>query len=204
MRVTPASMEPDHRSTIRSMTISKVSPSLRGLRRLKRRYLKKIQEHIWIVIFYWTFNKKKMTSNALIKYSNGACVGVSSTRWGISHHWPVGDDDGVVELSEGVGAGGGDAVVADPRVAAVEVVEAQLVGVVQQYLRKGESRFRTTLFKELPDVMSAKCSDFLTPSPLSAFGSDSFYKIHSNPLTTPAFPWPPSDADIISGGSHIH
>ena len=30
MRVTPASMEPDHRSTIRSMTISKGSPSRSG------------------------------------------------------------------------------------------------------------------------------------------------------------------------------
>ena len=47
---------------------------------------------------------------------------------------PVGDDDGVVELSEGVGARGGDAVVADARVAAVQVVEAQLVRVVQQDL----------------------------------------------------------------------
>ena len=47
---------------------------------------------------------------------------------------PVGDDDGVVELPEGVGARGGDAVVADARVATVQVVEAELVRVVQQDL----------------------------------------------------------------------
>ena len=50
---------------------------------------------------------------------------------------PVGDDDGVVELAEGVGARGGDAVVADARVAPVQVVEPQLVRVVQQDLQSG-------------------------------------------------------------------
>ena len=49
---------------------------------------------------------------------------------------PVGDDDGVVELAEGVGARGRDAVVADARVAPVQVVEPQLVRVVQQDLQQ--------------------------------------------------------------------
>ena len=40
---------------------------------------------------------------------------------------------------------------------------------------------------------------FLTPSPLSAFGADLCYKIHATSLVTSAFPWPPSNADIISG-----
>ena len=31
--------------------------------------------------------------------------------------------------------------------------------------------------RELPDMMSADFWDFLTPSPLSAFGSDLYYKI---------------------------
>ena len=37
-------------------------------------------------------------------------------------------------------------------------------------------------------MMSAKRSDFLTPSPLSAFESDLCYKIHATSLTTFAFP----------------
>ena len=50
---------------------------------------------------------------------------------------PVGYDDGVVELAEGVGARRRDAVVADARVAPVQVVEPQLVRVVQQDLQSG-------------------------------------------------------------------
>ena len=38
--------------------------------------------------------------------------------------------------------------------------------------------------RELPDMMSAKFGNILTPSPLSAFGSDLYHKIH----TTSAFP----------------
>ena len=41
---------------------------------------------------------------------------------------------------------------------------------------------------EIPDMMSAKISDFLTPSPLSTFGSDLYYEIHATSLTTSAFP----------------
>ena len=53
-------------------------------------------------------------------------------------------------------------------------------------------------------MMSAKLSDFLTPSPLSTFGTDLWFKIHATSLTTSAFPCPPSpsDVDIISGRSH--
>ena len=40
----------------------------------------------------------------------------------------------------------------------------------------------------LPYVMSTKFSDFLTSSPLSAFGSDFYNKIHATALTTSAFP----------------
>ena len=39
---------------------------------------------------------------------------------------PVGDDDGVVELAEGVGAGGGQSTVGDAGIATVEVVEAEV------------------------------------------------------------------------------
>ena len=71
--------------------------------------------------------------------------------------WPVGDDDGVVELAEGVGARGGDAVVADPRVAAVQVVKAQLVGVVQQDLtvEGGRTEFNSgnwSIFKAVWEI----------------------------------------------------
>ena len=40
-------------------------------------------------------------------------------------------------------------------------------------------------------MIFAKCLDFFTPPPLSAFGSDLYYKIHATYLTTSAFPWPP-------------
>ena len=51
---------------------------------------------------------------------------------------------------------------------------------------------------ELPDMMSAK----IPPCPhLDLISSDSYYKIHTTSLTTSAFPWPPTDADIISGSS---
>ena len=42
--------------------------------------------------------------------------------------------------------------------------------------------------RELPDMMSTKFSDFLTPSPLSIFGSDLYCKIHATSLTMLAFP----------------
>ena len=53
---------------------------------------------------------------------------------------------------------------------------------------------------ELPDMMSAKCSDLLTPSPLYALGSDSYYKIHASFRNYVCFSItaPPSDADFIS------
>ena len=53
-------------------------------------------------------------------------------------------------------------------------------------------------------MMSAKFSDFLTPTPLYVFGSDLYYKIHATSLTMSVFQDspPPSDADIISGSSH--
>ena len=52
-------------------------------------------------------------------------------------------------------------------------------------------------------MMSAKFSDFLTSSPLSAFGSDLYYKIHATSLTLSAFPCflPLFNVDIISGTS---
>ena len=43
--------------------------------------------------------------------------------------------------------------------------------------------------RELPYMMSAKFSDFWTPSPLFPFGTDLF---HTTSLTISAFPWPPS------------
>ena len=49
------------------------------------------------------------------------------------------------------------------------------------------SRGRVTI-RELPDIMSAKFSDFFTPSPLSAFEIDLYYNIHATSLTTSAFP----------------
>ena len=57
--------------------------------------------------------------------------------------------------------------------------------------------------RELPDMMSAKFSDYLTP--LFAFGSDLHYKIHATSLTTSTFPGPlsSSNADIISGSSRM-
>ena len=59
--------------------------------------------------------------------------------------------------------------------------------------------------RELPLMTSAKYSDFLTHPPLSTFGTELKYKIHSTSLTTSAFPWPPtpSNADIISGSPSI-
>ena len=43
--------------------------------------------------------------------------------------------------------------------------------------------------RELPNMLSAKFSDFLTPCPsLPAFGSDLLYKIHVTSLTMSAFP----------------
>ena len=42
--------------------------------------------------------------------------------------------------------------------------------------------------RELPDMMSTNFLDLLTPSPLSAFGSDLYYKIHATSLTTSASP----------------
>ena len=42
--------------------------------------------------------------------------------------------------------------------------------------------------RELPGMMSAKFSDILTPSPLSTFGSDFCYRIHTTSLTASAFP----------------
>ena len=50
-------------------------------------------------------------------------------------------------------------------------------------------------------MTSAKFLGFLTPSPLSAFGTDLYYKIYVTSLNTSTFhdlP-PPSDVDIISG-----
>ena len=41
---------------------------------------------------------------------------------------------------------------------------------------------------ELPYMMSAIFSDFFTPSPLSAFGSDLNYKIHVTSISRSAFP----------------
>ena len=43
---------------------------------------------------------------------------------------------------------------------------------------------------------------FFTPQPMSAFGTDLYYKILVSYLTPFAFPWPPNppDVDIISGG----
>ena len=40
-------------------------------------------------------------------------------------------------------------------------------------------------------MMSTKYSDFLTPSPLSTFGTDLYYKIHATSLSMSAFQWPP-------------
>ena len=50
------------------------------------------------------------------------------------------------------------------------------------------ARVAGRLVSGLPLMMSTKCSDFLTPSPLSAFGSDLNYKIHATSLTMSAFP----------------
>ena len=56
----------------------------------------------------------------------------------------------------------------------------------------------------LPDMISTIFSDFSTPSPLSALGTDLYYKIHATSLTTSAFSLPlpphPFDTDIIFGG----
>ena len=55
--------------------------------------------------------------------------------------------------------------------------------------------------RHLPDMTSAKFSDFFIPPPLSTFETDLQYKIHTTTLTMSAFPRPPppSNADIISG-----
>ena len=45
-----------------------------------------------------------------------------------------------------------------------------------------------TMVREHPLMTSAKVSGFLTPSPLSAIGTDLNYKIHAASLTTSAFP----------------
>ena len=60
--------------------------------------------------------------------------------------------------------------------------------------------------RELPDMMSAKISDFLTLSPLSTCESDLYYKIHATSLTTSSFPWPPSpsNADIVISWSSLN
>ena len=44
--------------------------------------------------------------------------------------------------------------------------------------------------REHPLMTSTKSLDFWPPPPLSAFGSDLYYKIHTNSLTMFAFPWP--------------
>ena len=49
------------------------------------------------------------------------------------------------------------------------------------------------------NMMSANFSDFLTP-PVSAFGSNLYYKIHAISPTTSAFPWPHSP---FRSGHHI-
>ena len=53
-------------------------------------------------------------------------------------------------------------------------------------------RSRERRIRELPYMTSAKFSDFLTPSPLSAFGSALRYRIHATSLTTSAFEVTPS------------
>ena len=49
-------------------------------------------------------------------------------------------------------------------------------------------------------MTSTKFSDFLTPSPLSAFGTYLYCKIHTTTLTTSTFPWTPSP---LRCGHHI-
>ena len=47
---------------------------------------------------------------------------------------------------------------------------------------------KVALLRELPDIMSAEFSHFLTPSPFSTFGSDLYYKIQATSLTMSTFP----------------
>ena len=50
-----------------------------------------------------------------------------------------------------------------------------------------------------PYMKSAKLSEFWTPSPLSAFGTDLQYSIHATFLTTFSFGLTPLTADVIYG-----
>ena len=56
---------------------------------------------------------------------------------------------------------------------------------------KADSSSSLSSLREFPVMMSTKFSVFLTPSPISAFGFDSYYKILVTSLTSSAFTWPP-------------
>ena len=58
---------------------------------------------------------------------------------------------------------------------------------VQVHRRRELGRARETAHL---GVVPTKFSDFLTPSRLSAFGTDLYYRILATSFTTFAFPWP--------------